>query len=257
MYPAIQRAKGTNSLHQTLLGKSEKQGPFRCPDLNVHSPGTAFGDWRIDWPSGWSADPIVPAPVRTASTGSSFPFRCLADLALQSVAAFAPTSAISFFDFACNSRRLSQIPYYEIISLPVQIDFRSQVRFVQNVLAMSVSDLASALGVSRQSVYKWISGGPITDSYRDRFEDLVSAANLLAPYGKATALSKRRDIRGLGLVEAMRSQCSARTWAEEVARLLRNEQDQRSTLDQVLAAHRRAFPARGEMGVPLLNEHGE
>jgi transcriptional regulator with XRE-family HTH domain len=203
----------------------------------------------------------VPSQIRMASTGSCFSAANLAT-ALLLLALSAPTGVASGLDFARTSQRLSQIPYYEIVLTADEVaeaTFPSRIRFIQKVLAVSISDLAFVLGVSRQAVYKWLSRGPVSDLNRERLEDLTAAANVLAPYAgsQALMLNRRRNIDGLTLVESLRSGASARVWAEEVSQLLIKGRNQRKMMDQMLASHRRSLPALREMGVPLLDEQDD
>ncbi len=205
--------------------------------------------------------PQVPSQIRAASTGSCLSAASMTT-ALLLLALSAPTGVASGMDFARASQRLSQIPYYEIASTEGQVaefNFASHIRIIQKVLAISISDLAFALGVSRQAVYKWLSGGPVSDLNREKFEDLTAAANVLAPYAKSQALmlTRRRNTSGLTLVESLRSGASARGWAEEVSQLLRQGENQRKMMSEILASHQRSLPVLREMGVPLLDEHDD
>jgi transcriptional regulator with XRE-family HTH domain len=165
-------------------------------------------------------------------------------------------------DFARTSQRLSQIPYYDIVSTVGEVaaaSFPSRIRLIQKVLAVSISDLASVLGVSRQAVYKWLSDGPVSDLNREKFEDLAAAANVLTPYAisQSLMLNRRRNIAGLSLVESLRSGASAQVWAEEVSKQLIQGQYQRKMMSQMLASHSRSLPGLREMGVPILDEQDD
>lgn len=217
---------------------------------NLDRPGTALQAAQVS------------SQIRMASTGSWFATPNLAEVALLFVVLSAPTGVASGVDFARTSQRLSQIPYYEIVSAVGEVAdaaFPSRIRRIQKVLNVSISDLASVLGVSRQAIYKWLSGGPVSDLNRERFEDLAEAAHVLAPYSKTQALmlNRRRNTGGLTLVESMRSGASARVWAVEVSRLFEEGQAQRRIMAEVLASHRRSLPGLRELGVPLLDEQDD
>ena len=234
----------------------------QCSAYFPHDVATRMNFVRcIDGPGKVLRTVQVPFHIRTASTGSCFSATSLAT-AVLGLALSAPTGVASGFDFARTSQRLSQIPYYEIVSTVGQVaeaTFPSRIRLIQKVLAVSISDLASVLGVSRQAVYKWLSGGPVSDLNRERFEDLTAAANVLAPYAKTQALmlNRRRNSGGLTLVDSLRSGASARVWAEEVSQLLIQGENQRKIMNQILASHQRSLPGLREMGVPLLDEQDD
>jgi len=199
--------------------------------------------------------------IRMASTGSCFSAASMTS-AILLLALYAPTGVASGMDFARTSQRLSQIPYYEIISTTGEVaetSFPSRIRMIQKILAVSISDIASVLGVSRQAVYKWLSGGSVSDLNREKFEDLTEAANVLAPYAKSQALmlSRRRNIGGLTLVESLQSGAPARVWAVEVSQMLIQGENQRKMMNQMLASHQRSLPGLREMGVPILDEQDD
>jgi transcriptional regulator with XRE-family HTH domain len=54
---------------------------------------------------------------------------------------------------------------------------------LRQIFRLSVSDLAAACQVSRQTVYKWIGGEPSRVENRNRLDDLYGAAELFASRG--------------------------------------------------------------------------
>jgi anti-sigma factor RsiW len=111
-------------------------------------------------------------------------------------------------------------------------------------------------GVSRQAIYKWLAGGTMSSPNQDRIEDLYSAAGVLASVSSSAgwSFSRRRDRAGQTLWAAIRSGKTAKSWAQDVAFLLQDEQKQRESLSQILNSHRTALPAARELGVPVLDE---
>ncbi len=244
----------------TLARSSTSSCAFARPEDYLAS---LSGRWRnvsesavtCDTPVNWAAK--VPVHTRTASTGSCFSASQMAALALQLAVLSAPTGVASVFDLARTSQRLSQIPYYDAVSIP-DISFRSRLRSIQSVLSISISELASILGVSRQAVYKWLSRGPMSDLNRGRLEELSEVAEYLSPFVTSVPidLSKLHDASGLTLVEALRSGNSAKAWAEQISHLLNKETNHRKMLMKLLDSRRRGSPL-GELGVPLLDEQDD
>src|SRR5215469_11996811 len=67
--------------------------------------------------------------------------------------------------------------------------------YIRTVLRPSVTDLARALGVSRQAIYDWQAGRPIAAENAARITDIARAANLFAIEGlQATPHMMRRSI---------------------------------------------------------------
>lgn len=130
---------------------------------------------------------------------------------------------------------------------------------VREVFRLSISDLAAACGVSRQAVYKWISGSSasLARDNQMRLDDLYRAAELFAERGVigSAALLKRKDKSGRALLEAMRSGGSAQNWARSILDTLSLESRQRAMLDARLRGRKRIAPDTSEWGVPMMNEN--
>jgi transcriptional regulator with XRE-family HTH domain len=129
---------------------------------------------------------------------------------------------------------------------------------VREVFRLSISDLAMACGVSRQAVYKWISGSSasLARDNQSRLDDLYRAAELFAERGVtgSTALLKRKDKSGRTLLEALRLGESAQNWAGSILETLALESQQRAMLDARLRGRKRLDPDTPEWGVPMMNE---
>jgi hypothetical protein len=126
-------------------------------------------------------------------------------------------------------------------------------------LGISVSDLSSIFGVSRQAIYKWLAGGGLSSLNQDKFDDLFLAAGILAPLpgSDGWSFSRRRDRAGLTLLDTLRNGKAAKAWAQDVAFLIEDEQKQRDYVNRILSSHRRSLPAARELGVPMLNEQND
>jgi len=129
---------------------------------------------------------------------------------------------------------------------------------VREVLRLSISDLATACGVSRQAVYKWISGSSasLARDNQSRLDDLYRAAELFAERGVigSAALLKRKDKSGRALLEVVRSGERAQTWARSILDTLALESQQRAMLDARLRGRKRLATDAPEWGVPMMNE---
>jgi transcriptional regulator with XRE-family HTH domain len=199
---------------------------------------------------------------RTSSTGSAFATSQFAALALSLLAISAPTGVASIYDLARSTQRCDQIPCYDSGLVNCENpdrNPRSRIRAIRTALGISVSDLSSIFGVSRQAIYKWLAGGAMSNLNYDKFEDLSLAAAILAPLSGSDSWSfrRRRDRAGQALLEALRNGKTAKSWAQDVAFLLQDEQQQRNYVDQLLSSHRKSLPALRELGVPVLDERND
>lgn len=200
-----------------------------------------------------------PYQIRVNSTGGRIFGADFAEFAMRLMVLAAPTGVASGFDLARSSKQLGQTSFYTISSNSLRQSgsvFRSQLRMIQGALALSVSDVSSALGVSRQAVYKWLSGGPMSEMNQERFEDLFAAANLVSRRRLmgATRLNRLRNSQGLTLLSALLSGGTARSWVEEVCGISLSERSQRKMLIQRESLGQRRASALQEFGVPLLDE---
>ncbi|MGP8185193.1 MAG: helix-turn-helix domain-containing protein [Terracidiphilus sp.] len=203
--------------------------------------------------------PEVFAQTRTNSTGSAFTSSHLPALALSLLVMYAPTGVASIYDLAHSTQRMSKTPYCDSSESGRDAaigNAGSRLRSVRTALGLSVSDLASVLGVSRQAIYKWLAGGPISNLNHGKLEDLFGAVRTLVPFSESEtwALGRRRDQAGQTLVQALKSGKTATLWAEEIANVLQDEQKQRILLDQIFSSDRAPLPVARELGVPVLNE---
>jgi transcriptional regulator with XRE-family HTH domain len=141
------------------------------------------------------------------------------------------------------------------------LDVRSTIEtlsHIREVFRLSISDLAAACHVSRQAVYKWISGesSSLEPENQNRLDDLYGAAELFAANGIAgsATLLKRRNKMGKTLVETMQAGESAQDWARAMLETLALESQQRAMLESRLRARKRPTPFVSEWGTPVIGE---
>ncbi len=128
---------------------------------------------------------------------------------------------------------------------------------IRNVLHPAVTDLASALGVSRQAVYAWQAGNAIAPENAARLADLARAADIFAKEGlSATALVLKRSIsEGKNLFEIVRDGGSAQTAAQTLLEILQREANQRKLLQAKLGNRQHlSRDSYNDIGSPIFNE---
>jgi transcriptional regulator with XRE-family HTH domain len=157
-----------------------------------------------------------------------------------------------------------QSPWFDLgreaHSLPeVKATPTENLAHIRSVLRPSVTDLARALGVSRQAIYDWQAGRPIAVDNVARIEEISRAANLFAREGlQATAHMMRRPIRsGQNFFEIVRNGGSAEAAAGLLIGIVRRELKEREKLESRLAD--RPEPNQEDyrdLGAPMLDEKG-
>jgi hypothetical protein len=128
---------------------------------------------------------------------------------------------------------------------------------IRRVLRPSVTDLAKALGVSRQAIYDWQAGRPIAAENVARLQDIARAADVFAREGlQADAQVMRRPIsNGGNFFDIIRDGGSAESAARTLIDMVRRELNQRERLKARLG--NRVRPSRNDfedVGAPMLDE---
>ena len=126
---------------------------------------------------------------------------------------------------------------------------------IREVLHPAVSDLAAALGVSRQSVYNWLNGEQVAKENAARLQDLAQAADVLAHEGVAVdaALLKRKFANGRTLMQVAQVGDCARDAALTLVQIHRREVAQRERMNARFA-NRAKTPATADFDLPSSND---
>lgn len=129
---------------------------------------------------------------------------------------------------------------------------------VRATLKPSVTDLASALGVSRQAVYDWNQGKPVAPTNAARLADLARAADVLSMEGLTTTgnILRRPIVAGKSLFDIVRDGGAAEDAARKLLQIVQREQQQRERLAVRLAGRRRLASSVADYGSPMLDEVG-
>jgi predicted NBD/HSP70 family sugar kinase len=130
---------------------------------------------------------------------------------------------------------------------------------IRDIFNPTMIDLAKSFAVSRQAVYDWQAGKPISAENAERLADFARAADLFALEGlTASAQILRRTIaNGQNLFEIVRNGGSAESAVRKLIEIVRREVHQREALQARLA--RRPHPSREvykDVGIPMLKEEG-
>lgn len=126
---------------------------------------------------------------------------------------------------------------------------------IREVLHPAVSDLATTLGVSRQSVYNWLNGEPVAEENAAKLEDLAQAADVLAHEGVTVdaALLKRKFANGRTLMQVAQAGESARDAALILVHIHKREAAQRERMNARFGA-RSKTPATADFDLPASND---
>jgi len=110
---------------------------------------------------------------------------------------------------------------------------------IRSILKLTTSDLARHLGVSRQAIYLWKSGGPIKRDNIAKLMNLDGAADVLAPISRELSpfQLERKLPDGRTLLESIGAGHDGASAAKQLLAILTKEAAQRSSLSQILAGN--------------------
>lgn len=128
---------------------------------------------------------------------------------------------------------------------------------IRSILKPTVTELARILGVSRQAVYDWQSGGPIMAENAAKLADLAGAADVFAVEGLTTTHQiLRRQIAGRSFFDRVRDGEPAEETARSLLRVVRRELEQRWVLEARLRGRKKPPLTADDIGLPHLSEEG-
>ena len=126
---------------------------------------------------------------------------------------------------------------------------------IREVLNPSMSDLARALKLSRQSLYDWMGGGSIAAENAKKLRDLAGVAELFEKEGlRASNQLLRREIDGKSFYDRVRSGESAKIAGHLLVSIVRRETEQRDALNKRLKNRPPLTISVEEFGTPHLTE---
>jgi transcriptional regulator with XRE-family HTH domain len=125
---------------------------------------------------------------------------------------------------------------------------------VRTGFGRNMSHLPAVFGVSRQSLYNWLSGETPKEHHQKKLVQLAAAARVFVDVGfKPTAPSLRRTIaQGKSFIELLGQGADGKETAERLVRIEKRGSHSRKELDVLLAGRARSRPDVAEMGRPSL-----
>lgn len=148
--------------------------------------------------------------------------------------------------------KLDSLPIESVSTARSAADDLSRIR---DVLNPTVSELANAFAVSRQTIYNWQAGEQPLAENVTRLKDLASVADMFASEGVSASsqLLRRKISAGKSLLDIVREGEGVHDAARTLLQVVRRENEQQKTLAARLAG-RRAPNLPDEFGTPMLDE---
>jgi DNA-binding transcriptional regulator YiaG len=147
-------------------------------------------------------------------------------------------------------------------SVPQQVEvadaeptYMDDLGSIRAVLNPSMSDLARALEVARQSVYDWAAGGAIAPENARKLKELAGVARLFEKAGvRGSNHLLRREIGGRSFYDRFRSGESAHEIGSALVLTARREAEQRDALNRRLKDRPSSTISVEDIGAPHLSE---
>lgn len=128
---------------------------------------------------------------------------------------------------------------------------------IKEIFRPTVSDLANAFDVSRQTIYNWLAGEIPSLENADRLADLARAADVLAAEGiidlQSQAL-RRKIASGKTIIDIVRDGGSAYQAIHSYVLTARRDTEQRKLVSSRLAGRNIRKPSPTDFGTPMLTE---
>lgn len=155
----------------------------------------------------------------------------------------------------CRDRGDMGYPLVQVADERPEATALENLEKIRVVLNPSMSDLARALDLSRQSLYDWMGGGPIAAENAKKLKDLASVAELFEKEGlKASNQLLRREIDGKSFYDRVRSGDSTKVAGHLLVSVVRRETEQRRALNRRLKNRPPLTISVEEFGTPHLTE---
>lgn len=120
----------------------------------------------------------------------------------------------------------------------------------------TMSHLPAVFGVSRQTLYNWLSGEVPKEQHRDKLVQLAAAAHVFIEAGfKPTSATLERTVaRGKSLIELLGEGADGREMAQKLVRIVQRGATAREKLDAMLGDRKPPRLDVSDMGRPSLTE---
>jgi len=130
------------------------------------------------------------------------------------------------------------------------------IAHIREVTKISVSELARAIGVSRQAVHEWIKGGSVSPRNAQQLSELAQAIDVFLESGiDVTPQILRRKIEsGPSILESLDQEGVATKLAHTLAKTLFRESQQRKRLASRFSGRISSQLTDVDFGIPHFNE---
>lgn len=194
---------------------------------------------------------LVPAIHRQVTVAEGGPLHCFGG---------SGTGGVEGVHFVMSRRGYSPYAILKVELAAAQDTYAPYTDLMKEVKAgfgRTMSHLPAVFGVSRQTLYNWLSGETPKEQHQGKLIQLAAAARVFTKSGfKPTALSLDRTVaQGKSFVELIGQGADGKETAERLVRIENRGAAAREKLDALLGDRTPSRSDVADMGRPALNEN--
>lgn len=192
----------------------------------------------------------VPAIYRRATIAEGGPLPCFGG---------SGTGGVEGVQFVMSRQGYSPFAILKVELAATQDTYAPYTDLMKEVKAgfgRTMSHLPVVFGVSRQTLYNWLSGETPKEQHQSKLVQLAAAARVFTEAGfKPSALSLERTVaQGKSFVELIGQGADGKETAERLVRIEKRGAAAREKLDALLGDRMPSCPNVADMGRPALNK---
>lgn len=231
---------------------------------NGYASGAAFSEMAIAVRTNASKQGQSRSLTPTGSPHASGGFARTAGIALIFVVGVGTGGTVSPEYFASRKILAGQFHGFDrhavkspqrLTLAPSRSAKRNLERF-REVFKPTVTDLAALLGVSRQAIYNWQGGQPVTEQNDVRLEQLARAADMLKQEGipASSRMLRRKIAGGSTFFDSVRVGKPADVVATALISIIKRDLVQRDLIDARLSGRPSRVTQPQDIGLPHFDE---
>jgi len=163
----------------------------------------------------------------------------------------------SYYESKNGYRIIKVIRGGEVETASTLLSFASLMDEVQGGFGRTMSRLPEVFGVSRQTLYNWLSGGKTPkERYHEKIYELAYAAKVFKAAGftpNSATLDKTVD-KGKTFLELIGEGGSGEDAANRLLRIVKRGSEAKAKLDDILGNRKRPHLTASDFGIPHLDE---
>jgi len=169
------------------------------------------------------------------------------------------TGGLNTSDYYQNKSgyRSVQVVQHELVpTVSIQPPFASLMERIQVGFGRTMSSLPEIFGVSRQTLYNWLSGAKAPkEQHHAKLYELAAAAEVFHKAGfKPNSSNLNRTVAsGKSLVELIREGSSGKDAANRLLKIVTRGYDSKAKLNDILGDRKPSRLSVSEMGAPFLD----